>query len=171
MGPDTNVVDVDGRTIIPGIIDSHTHPELVALSSWHISLPRTDDLRVIQDFLRRFGGEHSVSDVPFIYAEYYPSEMDWGPDGPTAAAIDAAVSDRPVLLQDFSDHGSTVNSRMLELLGVDEQTPIQIDPNDPAPRFVRGSDGVELAASVRMRGHVRGRSVQRNATSGAARAG
>ena len=41
VGPDTNVVDVDGRTIIPGIIDSHTHPELVALSSWHISLPRT----------------------------------------------------------------------------------------------------------------------------------
>jgi predicted amidohydrolase YtcJ len=151
VGPDTNVVDVDGRTIIPGIIDSHTHPELVALSSWHISLPRTDDLRVIQDFLRRFAGEHSVSDVPFIYAEYYPSEMDWGPDGPTAAAIDAAVSDRPVLLQDFSDHGSTVNSRMLELLGVDEQTPMQIDPNDPAPRFVRGSDGVTPTGLVRER--------------------
>ena len=29
VGPDTNVVDVDGRTVIPGLIDSHTHPEMV----------------------------------------------------------------------------------------------------------------------------------------------
>lgn len=149
IGRDTNVVDMVGRTIIPGMVDSHTHPQMVALSSWHISVPGTDDLRAIQDFLRRYAADHPVSEVPFIYAEYYPSEMDWGPDGPTAAAIDAAVSDRPVLLQDFSDHGSTVNSRMLELLGVDAQTPIQIDPNDPAPRFVRGADGVTPTGLVR----------------------
>jgi predicted amidohydrolase YtcJ len=151
VGPDTNVIDLDGRVVIPGLVDSHTHPEMVGLSSWHISLPRTDDLRAIQDFLRRYAADHPVSEVPFIYAEYYPSEMDWGPDGPTAAAIDAAVSDRPVLLQDFSDHGSTVNSKMLELLGVDARTPIQIDPNDPAPRFVRGVDGVTPTGLVRER--------------------
>lgn len=149
IGRDTNVVDMVGRTVIPGMVDSHAHPGMVALSSWHISLPRTDDLRAIQDFLRQYAADHPVSEVPFIYAEYYPSEMDWGSDGPTAAAIDAAVSDRPVLLQDFSDHGSTVNSRMLELLGVDAQTPIQIDPNDPAPRFERGSDGVTPTGLVR----------------------
>jgi predicted amidohydrolase YtcJ len=149
VGPDTNVVNVEGRTIIPGIVDGHTHPELVALSSWHTRLPRTDDLHTIQTFLRRYAADHPVSDVPFIYAEYYPSDMDWGPDGPTAAAIDAAVSDRPVLLQDFSDHASTVNSKMLELMGVDERTPIQVDLDDPAPRFVRRRDGVTPTGSVR----------------------
>ncbi len=151
VGPDTNVAGVQGRTIIPGLIDSHTHPELVALSSWHISLPRTDDLRTIQDVLRRYAADHPVSDVPFIYAEYYPSDMDWGRDGPTAGAIDAAVSDRPVLMQDFSDHASTVNSRMLGLMGVDRETPVQIDPNDPAPQFVRGADGVSPTGNVRER--------------------
>jgi predicted amidohydrolase YtcJ len=151
VGTDTNVVDVGGRAIVPGFVDSHTHPELVSLSSWHISLPRTDDLDTILDFLRRFAADHPVSDVPFIYAEYYPSDMDWGPDGPTAAAIDAAVSDRPVLLQDFSDHSSTVNSKMLELLGVEATTPIQIDPEDPAPRFVRGADGGTPNGLVRER--------------------
>src|SRR6476660_8794200 len=82
-GPDTNVVDVEGRTIIPGLVDSHTHPELVALSSWHITLPRTDQLSTILDFLRGYAADHPVSDAPFVYAEYYPSDMDWGPEGPT----------------------------------------------------------------------------------------
>jgi predicted amidohydrolase YtcJ len=149
VGVGTNVVDLDGRTIIPGLVDSHTHPELVALSSWHISLPPIDDLNTILDFLRGYAADHPVRDVPFIYAEYYPSDMDWGPDGPTAAAIDSAVSDRPVLLQDFSDHASTVNSKMLELMGVDEHTPMQVDPDDPAPRFVRGPDGVSPTGWVR----------------------
>ncbi len=149
VGVGTNVVDLDGRTIIPGLVDSHTHPELVALSSWHISLPPIDDLNPILDFLRGYAADHPVRDVPFIYAEYYPSDMDWGPDGPTAAAIDSAVSDRPVLLQDFSDHASTVNSKMLELMGVDEHTPMQVDPHDPAPRFVRGPDGLSPTGWVR----------------------
>lgn len=142
IGPKTEVVNVHRRSIIPGIVDSHTHPSAVALSSWHVTLPQTDDLDAILSFLQQYAAEHPVSEVPFIYAEYYPSDMDWGPDGPTAAAIDAYVSDRPVLLQDFSDHASTVNSKMLELLGVDADTPLQIDPEDPGPQFVRGADGV-----------------------------
>jgi predicted amidohydrolase YtcJ len=149
VGPNTNVVDVQGRTIIPGFVDSHTHPGLVALSSWHISLPRTNDLNTILNFVRQYAADHPLSDVPFVYGEYYPSDMDWGPNGPTGAAIDAAVSDRPVLLQDFSDHASTVNSKMLELLGVDEDTPMQIDPNDPGPQFVRGANGVSPTGLVR----------------------
>jgi predicted amidohydrolase YtcJ len=149
VGPDTDVVDLGGRAIIPGLVDSHTHPELVALSSWHISLPPTDDLNTILDFLRGYAADHPVSEVPFIYAEYYPSDMDWGHDGATAAAIDTAVSDRPVLLQDFSDHASTVNSKMLELMGVNEHTPMQVDPEDPAPRFVRGADGVTPTGLIR----------------------
>lgn len=155
VSADANVVDLQGRTVIPGLIDSHTHPGMVALSSWHLSLPRIDDLSAIQSFLREYAAAHPVSEVPFIYAEYYPSEMDWGSDGPTAAAIDAAVSDRPVLLQDFSDHQSTVNSKMLELMDVDRDTPMQVDPEDPAPRFVRGEDGVTPTGLVRERAWAR----------------
>lgn len=148
VGAKTKVVNLKGKRVLPGMTDAHTHPSAVALSSWHIALPQTNDLTKILEFVKDYAAEHPVSEVPFIYAEYYPSDMDWGPNGPNAAAIDAYVSDRPVLLQDFSEHASTVNSKMLELLGVDENTPIQIDPNDPAPKFVRGADGVTPTGHV-----------------------
>src|SRR3954463_7917515 len=100
-----------------------------------------------------YAGTPRITPCPTFHshAEYYPSDMDWGRDGPTAGAIDAAVSDRPGLMQDFSDHASTVNSRMLGLMGVDRETPVQIDPNDPAPQFVRGADGVSPTGNVRER--------------------
>ena len=77
VGSGTDVVDVAGRTVIPGLIDGHTHPEMVALSSLHISLPRADELDTILDFLHRYAADHPVAEVPFIYAEYYPSDMHW----------------------------------------------------------------------------------------------
>ncbi len=52
--------------------------------------------------------------------------------------LDAVVSDRPVLLQDFSDHAHWVNSRMIELLGVTRDTP---DPVPGLEMFVRDDDG------------------------------
>lgn len=142
VGRSTKVVDVRGRMVIPGITDAHTHPSSVALSSYAVTIPWTRDLTTILEFLKKYAAEHPVSAVPFIEAQYYPSDMVWGPDGPTAAAIDAYVSDRPVIMQDWSGHASVANSKALELMGVDKNTPLQIDPTDPAPQFVRGPDGV-----------------------------
>ncbi len=36
-------IDMKGKTIMPGIIDSHTHPGMTSQSSWHIKLPKTDN--------------------------------------------------------------------------------------------------------------------------------
>lgn len=141
-GPQTRVIDLQKRTVIPGIIDSHTHPGAVALTAWRLAIPMSHDLDAILAQVKAYAEAHPPSEVPFIHAEYYPSDLDWGPEGPTAAAIDAYVSDRPVVLEDISGHASTVNTRMLELMGVDANTPLQIDPDDPAPQFVRGNDGV-----------------------------
>lgn len=141
VGPETKVFDLGGRAVIPGLIDSHTHPGRVAVTKWRLVLPWTRDLETLLAFIKQYAGSHPPSEVPFIHGEYYSADLDWGPNGPTAAAIDACVSDRPVLLEDILGHASVVNSRALELMGVDADTPVQIDPDDPAPRFVRGSDG------------------------------
>jgi predicted amidohydrolase YtcJ len=140
VGPATEAHDLGGRVVIPGMVDSHAHPDWVALSAWHVTLPWTDDLDEILAFVGEYAATHPREDVPFLYAEYYPSTL-FDTEGPKKGLIDAVVSDRPVLLQDHSDHCSWVNSKMLELLGIDKDTPVQIVPDDPAPQFVRDAAG------------------------------
>ena len=161
IGPMTETLDLGGRLVIPGMVDAHAHPDWVVLSAWHVTLPWTYDVDEILAFVRQYAAEHPKEEVPFIYAEYYPSTL-FDTDGPKKELIDAYVSDRPVLLQDHSDHCSWVNSKMLELMGVDKDTPLQIVPDDPAPQFVRDADGeptgwvTEMRLAVLRRRDVRG---------------
>jgi len=128
--------DIGGRTLLPGIIDSHIHPGWVAKSMWHIRLPWTNDVNELLAFVKKFGEEHPKEEYPFLFFEYYPTSM-FDANGPTKELLDAAISDRPVLMQDFGEHLCWVNTKMLELLGVDKNTP---DPG-PLETFVRDAEG------------------------------
>jgi predicted amidohydrolase YtcJ len=110
---------------------------MVSKSSWHVRLPWTHDVDEILDFIRNYAKSHSVQEAPFLYFEYYPTTM-FGEVGPTKELLDTAVSDRPVLVQDFSEHAHWVNSQMLELMGVTRETP---DPVPGLEMFVRDATG------------------------------
>ncbi|AZS37505.1 N-substituted formamide deformylase [Microbacterium lemovicicum] len=129
--------NLGGRTVVPGLIDAHTHPSMVARSAWHVPLPKSDDVDEILAFVRGYGAAHPREEAPFLYFEYYPSTL-FGDGRPTKELLDTAISDRPVLLQDFSDHAHWVNSRMIDLLGVTADTP---DPVPGLEMFVRDDDG------------------------------
>jgi predicted amidohydrolase YtcJ len=125
-GDSFTVHDMGGRLVLPGLIDSHTHPSLVAASQWHVRLPWTHDVDELLEFIRAYGEAHPPEEMPFIYFEYYPSSL-FGEGHPTNGLLDSAISDRPVLCQDFSEHSHWVNSQMLELMGITAATP------DPVP--------------------------------------
>lgn len=131
------VYDADGKTVIPGIIDSHTHPGWVSQSAWHIKLPWTEDVNELLAFIKDYAEKHPKEEVPFLYFEYYPTSM-FGPEGPTKELLDTAVSDRPCLCQDFGEHLHWVNSKMLEAMEVTKDTP---DPNPGIEEFVRDENG------------------------------
>ena len=135
-GSSAAVHDLGGKVVLPGIIDSHIHPGMCSRSTWHVKLPWTEDVGELLDFVRKYGQEHSREELPFIYFEYYPTSM-FDENGPTKELLDEAISDRPVLCQDFGEHLCWVNSKMLELLGVDKDTP---DPST-LEVFVRDEKG------------------------------
>lgn len=122
--PKTQVVDLDGGMILPGFQDSHCHPPAGGLERLQC------DLNDIND---RTGYLRTTKD----YAEGNP-EVEWIRGGgwylamfpggtPTAAELDAVVSDRPVFLTNRDGHGAWANSKALELAGVTRDTP---DPAD-----------------------------------------
>ncbi|MDQ1484213.1 MAG: hypothetical protein QOF35_2289, partial [Actinomycetota bacterium] len=131
------VHDLGGRTIVPGFIDAHTHPSMVTQSDWHVRLPWTTDIDEILGFIRAYAEAHPPEEAPFLYFEYYPTTTFAGSQ-PTKELLDSAISDRPCLCQDFSEHEHWVNSKMLELMGVTHETP---DPVPGLEMFVRDEHG------------------------------
>jgi predicted amidohydrolase YtcJ len=131
------VHDLGGRTVVPGLIDAHTHPASVAQSDWHVRLPWTTDVEEVLRFIREYAEAHPPEEAPFLYFEYYPTAMFTGTQ-PTKELLDSAISDRPCLCQDFSEHEHWVNSQMLELMEVTKATP---DPVPGLEMFVRDENG------------------------------
>lgn len=133
---DEDIIDMSGRFILPGFIDSHIHPASCCTSAWHIRLPWTENVDELLAFIAAYAKIHPKEEVPFLYFEYYPTSM-FDKNGPRKEMLDAVISDRPCLCQDFGEHLCWVNSKMLELLGVSKDTP---NPNELAV-FVRDKQG------------------------------
>ncbi|HEX5937873.1 MAG TPA: amidohydrolase [Actinomycetota bacterium] len=133
VGPRTEVVDLDGRMLLPGFQDSHAHPVSGGLDMLQCDL---HDLHSREDYLLRVK----------TYAEEHPDRewilgggwsMDQFAGGtPTKDLLDAIVPDRIVYLPNRDGHSSWVNSRALEVAGITAATP---DP--PDGRIERDADG------------------------------
>lgn len=132
----TKMIDLGGKLVLPGLIDGHTHPETIAKSRWRVQMPEFDDMHQLLSFVKEYCQEHPISEVPFFFGECYPSTM-FDERGPRKEWIDEYVNDRPVRLQDFTDHACWYNSKALELMGIDKNTP----ESTIAPFYIRDEEG------------------------------
>ena len=135
-GPSTRVVDLAGAMVLPGFQDAHCH-----LGSSGYATTRCDlsESRGADEHLRRIGAYREAHpDREWIVGGGW-SMSDFPGGIPTAAALDAVVSDRPVALTNRDYHGTWVNSRALELVGVTAAT---ADP--PGGRIERDAHGAPV---------------------------
>ncbi len=125
-GPETVRHDVAGKMMLPGFIDSHTHPIAGGAFATSLSLNTfgsVDDwIAAIDEFAK------ANPDKPLIFGYGFLATT-FGPTGPTRQQIDAVVSDRPVLIIDEGFHGAWANSMAMEKLGISRDTV------DPVPNF------------------------------------
>lgn len=133
---ETKTIDLGGRLVLPGLIDGHTHPETIAKSRWRVQMPEFDDKDELLSWVKTYCDEHPKEEVPYFFGECYPPTM-FDENGPKKEWLDEYVSDRPVRLQDFTDHACWYNSKALELMGIDRNTP----ETGTAPFFLRNGDG------------------------------
>ncbi|MER6562353.1 amidohydrolase family protein [Streptomyces sp. NPDC001027] len=133
IGPDTEVVDLAGRLLLPGFQDAHVHPQGAGLELGLCHLADTVDPAEYLRRIRAYADDRP--DAEWVTGGGWSLEAFPG-GAPTAAALDAIVPDRPVFLPNRDHHGAWVNTRALELAGIDARTP---DPADG--RIERDADG------------------------------
>jgi predicted amidohydrolase YtcJ len=135
IGEDTRVADLEGRLVLPGLIDSHLHAFLGAVAQsgvWVAEIPSVDG---VLETIRQYTKSHPEREVIFGWG--YGLNL-FGPGGPSRELLDTVVPDRPALIIRGDGHSAWANTRALALAGVDKNTP---DPSPPAGVFGRDADG------------------------------
>lgn len=133
VGPQTRVVDLRGRAVLPGLIDAHTHP---AQSAGDLGKCNLHDQVVTPESLRRKVAHCRAQESPDhpLWLEVVGvnvSNLEL-----TRQQLDQMLPHRPLLLEDASGHTLFANSAALEAAHIDASTK---DP--PGGRIERNSDG------------------------------
>jgi hypothetical protein len=141
-GPKTQVIDLQGRTLVPGFVDAHGHMAmggLQALSANLLAPPdgEVQDIASLQETLRRWAKDNaeSVAKANLIIGFGYDPATLKERRHPTRDELDAVSKDVPVVIIHQSGHLSTVNSKALEVAGVTAAS------KDPPGGVIRRRDG------------------------------
>ena len=118
IGGYTKYYNLDGRTIVPGFIESHDH--LYMASSQYVVTDVTPfTTPTLAEALRKIG-QTEPDDDGWIVAFGADQELYEERRGPTRDLLDQLFPDTPVVVFHLSGHGGFVNSEALRRAGVDE---------------------------------------------------
>ena len=139
-GAAANVIDAHGATVMAGIHDGHVHPIAAAEAALSPSLGNAD--MTVPEF------QGALTEMLEASADMEPDGWlmvnDWSPVGLLPAGtvahrsmLDALPTRRPIYVQGSDHHNALVNTRALEIAGIDDAT-----PNPSGGEIVRDADGV-----------------------------
>jgi predicted amidohydrolase YtcJ len=125
--------DLEGRLVLPGIVDGHFHLMGTGESLQRVDLVRAKSLEEIQRLVRAHADAHP--DAAWLLGKSWLFDAIPGGE-PSARLIDQVVPDRPVMLDANDYHSTWVNTVGLRELGITDTT---LDP--AGGRIARDSDG------------------------------
>lgn len=119
IGPKTTVINAVGRMVLPGLMDSHSHPTGAALSEWKEPLPDLKSLKEVFAYIRKKA--ETTPEGKWIVLRYaFPTRLD-DARFPTKAELDEAAPKHPVMYH--AGPACMVNSMALKVSGVTKDTP------------------------------------------------
>ncbi|MBK5966869.1 amidohydrolase [Thiocystis minor] len=141
-GPATLLVDLEGRTLVPGFVDAHGHVViggLQALSANLLAPPdgKVRDIASLQQTLRDWvqANAAAVEKTKIIIGFGYDNAQLAELRHPTKEELDAVSQDIPILVIHQSSHLATANSAMLKAMGYDANS------KDPAGGVIQRKPG------------------------------
>jgi len=132
-------VDLAGRSLLPGFIDTHLHPIMLVYFDLNADLRHVRSIAALQHVLR--GRAADLRDGEWLVGLNLQDEDLAERRLPTRAELDAACADRPIVVIEHDGHSAAGNTRALAAAGIDAATP---DP--PGGRIERDAEGRPLGA-------------------------
>lgn len=140
--PQTQVLDYQDNTLVPGFIEAHSHPLLLGIGLRHVNLTfdaaptRAKVLEAIADWAK------THTDRQWIIGWGYDPSVLEDKRPLTREELDAISPDRPVFIANNSLHLAYINSKSYELANIDKNT------KDPVGgHFIRDANG-ELSGEI-----------------------
>jgi hypothetical protein len=137
VGPSTRVIELEDKTAIPGIIDSHTHPSNISFKFMEVDC-RAPPIRSISEILElvrvkaeEIGPGKWIRGVAFNDSKLVEKRHI------TRWELDSVTPDNPVFIVSDTGHQSLANSLALEIAGVTKDSP---DP--PGGEIERDESGI-----------------------------
>ena len=152
VGPGTTVVDLEGRTVLPGFIDSHVHASgaglLTVKEKEYVDIKYADSIVEVKERIRERAEATPEGEWVIGWGYMWTRFREKRP--PTGAELDEVAPDNPVLLY-FSAFG-VANSRAMEVAGITgdskpEYGEVELDPETGEPTGVlRGGAATRLVS-------------------------
>jgi predicted amidohydrolase YtcJ len=141
-GPATRVVDLNGRTVIPGLIDNHAH-YMRAAEYWHreVRLDGVTSHKEALDLIKEKVRESKAGEWVVVLGGWSEEQFTDEPRGFTRNELDAIAPDNPVGLQLFYFR-AYANSAALKAMGIEPTTP------DPAGIKIGKDDKGQLTGAL-----------------------
>jgi predicted amidohydrolase YtcJ len=152
IGPTTRVIDLQGKTVIPGIIDAHVHFVSYALRSQEVNL---DDAPSLMEALRRVEeGVARAKPGEWVVGGGWDKNLWDGGGFPSKESLDGVSPDNPVALRSKDYHTLWVNSPALSKASITRTTrnpqggEIERTPNTGEATGILKENAVRLVESV-----------------------
>ena len=128
-------VDLNGRCVIPGLVDAHVHFKHFAIARQRVNL---DGCRSLDEVIGRITQRLESEKTAVSWLQGWGWAQDHWTDRtfPTATILDQIAPDRPAYLTHKSGHAAWANSRALQLAGITAAT---VDP--PGGQIQRDENG------------------------------
>lgn len=147
----TKVIDAEGKTIIPGLVDCHVHMKGLGNLLQTLDLTNTKSIPEMQQKIREYNQEHP--EKKWILGRRW--EQDKFPQRlyPTSQDLDAATTEKPVFLLRVCGHIGIANTKALQLAGITRKTQvnggkIDLDPATGQPNGILRENALDLIWKV-----------------------
>ena len=145
VGQNTQISDLNGLTLMPGFVQTHAHFNLIVLKKMTVNLAPPPDggvanLTTLKNALTA-ASKQIPAGYPIMGIGYDDTVME-EKRHPTRADLDAVSTEHPIIIMHISFHLAVMNSKALEMAGIDADTPdpegghIQREPNSNRPNGV-----------------------------------